>query len=975
MRRASLLPIIGLTMLLAAGPVLAANWPMLAHDLRRSGATTDWIELPADRAWVRYFVHEGLSRSVQPVIVGGRLYVGTLAGRMYCLNAATGKDVWVARLGSPIFHTACATEGIVAFGCGDGRIVALDATTGEQRWSYRTGAAIWNAPLIHNGRLYIGGRDGWFYCLDAAAGKLLWRYEAGVHIHQSPALDAERGAVYFTDESMVVHALDAETGRRLWRSEQIWGVTARSFHPVIAPDHTVMVNTIPIYELVPDSPWGRGQRPMRNVVAQALGYAELGKEDLSEVARNHPSVQVPYRALKNPKDWRISAETRKRFEREYREVVLQPEWFDRMQEGFRAEMRKDPATQCLFLLDPQTGRPRAIAPVMYTSFCKSQFTPPMVTPDGKVLTKWVAFLPSTYNAYQPLASMAQIDPATGRMAPLFDELRLGSGNGLRLIGDESCQLSVTGRYLLNLNTGTGEYVNYFDLSDPDRRSLGYVYRGRTHWQGTGVVQRVLRGQARQVGYGQERISQALVASSSSGGGEGIYANMPVAAADGRLFWTNRMYVIALEHTAGASPKTLDSRDLSDFGVEPLSEDELKRLVETWPIDWDSVREGRRGGHLPAGLTPPPGTRQNPDDAAAARADEIPDDVLDRYIWSQPQDREAAHTPLSRSLHRRLSKQVEELISRPMWRAYRFQAGKARPVALHLYADPTDHLYALAVALPYLEPELRERVINYVLTEWRSANPVTTNAEYRADRGEPREFYRLPPQGVEARVQPYPVRPRGRERLHAAWLFARNSGRWDMLEAVADVARKAHSAGRPDTTRPGHNHFNDYVSGLIAACRICRRLGDEQSEQANLRRARQALRERIAHELRFSRGNATTNVYAYDFPGYARWRHLTDEVGRAIRDLAGQPSIDLLRLHLDRRAPFWYLTWGPITPFAGENAMQLPRNCLDGFLAKAYLERLSAEELVVFADVPACRADALHIIKLAITLDAAVRKPE
>ena len=75
-------------------------------------------------------------------MAGDRVYLGTMAGNFYCLGAADGKDVWVRKVGGPVFHTACVTpEGLVVFGAGaadirrhprmPGRLV-LDPASGDR---------------------------------------------------------------------------------------------------------------------------------------------------------------------------------------------------------------------------------------------------------------------------------------------------------------------------------------------------------------------------------------------------------------------------------------------------------------------------------------------------------------------------------------------------------------------------------------------------------------------------------------------------------------------------------------------------------------------------------------------------------------------------------------------------------------------------------------------------------------------------
>jgi hypothetical protein len=290
----------------ADAPDDGRDWPMLARDVFAPAQRLAEVEFPVRRAWLRYFHFDGLMPSVQPVVVGERIYFGTLSGKFFCVDAASGVDLWTTELGAPVFHTACvAPEGVVAVGTGDGRVVGLDAADGRILWEHQTGAPLWNAPLPWSGRIYIGGRDGRFYCLDAKTGAPQWTFDAGAPIAQSPALDPRRGQVYFTAEDMVLHALDAATGEPRWRSPKLRGVTARSFHPVIAPDGSVMTTTIPYYS------WDRCHKLLEDVLAELLGT-----ETLDRPATNHPGTYTKY------PQWRHTRETNQRFEEHVRSIFL-----------------------------------------------------------------------------------------------------------------------------------------------------------------------------------------------------------------------------------------------------------------------------------------------------------------------------------------------------------------------------------------------------------------------------------------------------------------------------------------------------------------------------------------------------------------------------------------------------------------------------------------------------------------------------
>ena len=104
-------------------------------------------------------------------------------------------------------------------------------------------------------------------------GTVRWKAATGGPLLSSPALDAGRGRVYVASEDMHVYAFDLADGRRLWQSPKLPGVSFRGYHPVIAPDGSVMVTATPsicLESFEPD-PDGHGQgdlRRLRQLAAQ-----------------------------------------------------------------------------------------------------------------------------------------------------------------------------------------------------------------------------------------------------------------------------------------------------------------------------------------------------------------------------------------------------------------------------------------------------------------------------------------------------------------------------------------------------------------------------------------------------------------------------------------------------------------------------------------------------------------------------------
>jgi eukaryotic-like serine/threonine-protein kinase len=175
-----------------------------------------------------------------PAIGGGAVYIGTRDGHFFAVDAATGKQRWRFATGplmpwpwghesgdvytsSPAF-----ADGIVYFGAGDGRVYAVDAATGKEKWHGETGGRVRSSPAVDTSRVYVGSADGRVYAFDRATGALRWKFDTeGVKlesgkfgfdrrtVQSSPSVSS--GTVFIGARDGWIYAIDAVTGTERWR--------------------------------------------------------------------------------------------------------------------------------------------------------------------------------------------------------------------------------------------------------------------------------------------------------------------------------------------------------------------------------------------------------------------------------------------------------------------------------------------------------------------------------------------------------------------------------------------------------------------------------------------------------------------------------------------------------------------------------------------------------------------------------------
>jgi polyvinyl alcohol dehydrogenase (cytochrome) len=260
-------------------PIDAANaaWTGWGRDLANTRYQPAPGLKPADAPRLKLkwaFAYPGGVNS-QPVLVGGRVFVASFAGKVYSLDAKSGCVHWrrdetgAVRTALEIGPLGGKSGRLAAFYGDSASVVhALDATSGAPIWQAKVEdhprAVITGSPVLYKGRLYVPlssleegvSLDRKYGCctfrgsvvaLDAATGKVLWKTyaiaqapaptkvnaagaqmygPAGAAIWSAPTIDPKRGVLYvatgdsYTDApntgSDAVIAMDLASGKVRW---------------------------------------------------------------------------------------------------------------------------------------------------------------------------------------------------------------------------------------------------------------------------------------------------------------------------------------------------------------------------------------------------------------------------------------------------------------------------------------------------------------------------------------------------------------------------------------------------------------------------------------------------------------------------------------------------------------------------------------------------------------------------------------
>jgi len=156
------------------------------------------------------------------MVMGGRVYLGDLAGILHCISAVDGKKVWLYDCENGI-HSSCNSDGVnVLFGNDGAQILCID-TEGKKVWMAEAGDRINSAPSIAtlaDGRrvALFSGCDSTLRALELKEGKEIFAAEMGNLAGGSPAVAGDR-IVVGTDRGHVL-CFDL-AGKPLWDFDKI----------------------------------------------------------------------------------------------------------------------------------------------------------------------------------------------------------------------------------------------------------------------------------------------------------------------------------------------------------------------------------------------------------------------------------------------------------------------------------------------------------------------------------------------------------------------------------------------------------------------------------------------------------------------------------------------------------------------------------------------------------------------------------
>jgi outer membrane protein assembly factor BamB len=159
-----------------------------------------------------------------PALSRDAVYVGGFDGGAYAFSRADGALLWRRDLGAPVPRDAVIADGAVLFGSRSYDLAALDVRSGEPTWTrYFWFSWIDSPPALAGGALYVGSSDGLVVqALDARTGRRIWAAPVPGWSWARPAVTrasvyaSVAGGAYLAPRAGGFAAIDRGTGALRW---------------------------------------------------------------------------------------------------------------------------------------------------------------------------------------------------------------------------------------------------------------------------------------------------------------------------------------------------------------------------------------------------------------------------------------------------------------------------------------------------------------------------------------------------------------------------------------------------------------------------------------------------------------------------------------------------------------------------------------------------------------------------------------
>ena len=150
-----------------------------------------------------------------PQFANGRVYVASLDGNLYAVDATTGKEAWRFSGSRGLASKPELNSGTLYVGGFGGKLYAVDASSGERKWTSEAASWVWSRTVVSGSRAYFGDFEGNLYAVDASNGKEAWRFGLDKGSIRSAVAVTSNTVVVATDEGWLA-GISLDGSNKVW---------------------------------------------------------------------------------------------------------------------------------------------------------------------------------------------------------------------------------------------------------------------------------------------------------------------------------------------------------------------------------------------------------------------------------------------------------------------------------------------------------------------------------------------------------------------------------------------------------------------------------------------------------------------------------------------------------------------------------------------------------------------------------------
>ncbi|RLD08170.1 MAG: protein kinase [Chloroflexota bacterium] len=148
-----------------------------------------------------------------PLIVGDKVYFGTEGGEVYCVDFS-GNTQWHTTAKRAFTASPHFANGVIYIPSLDGVLYAIDAKTGWIIWRFRMNKGSISTPITDANHVFLGATDGHMYCINIKSSQKAWSFPTEAQINGSPIF--YKDAIYFGSTDSKIYSLEAKNGNLRW---------------------------------------------------------------------------------------------------------------------------------------------------------------------------------------------------------------------------------------------------------------------------------------------------------------------------------------------------------------------------------------------------------------------------------------------------------------------------------------------------------------------------------------------------------------------------------------------------------------------------------------------------------------------------------------------------------------------------------------------------------------------------------------